>query len=215
MKEGDSAIAAIAIWGAPLAVNAISGPALSEMSTAPAAIACATFDPPTKLSSSIASPFVAKIPYSIPTSSGVNPMFRDTALPTRRIGKAWRSARAMGVRSATSEPASAPSAMRRDIIEDISFSWPRLLEDSRRDIRIRFEQIVLAHQGDKTLQACDIDVVGLLIESHLREELFIGLGKARDKSQIFRIAKMFIDPFCTLAETPHIGVQQVSLCLDI
>ena len=65
-----SQIVATAISGAPLAINAISGPALSEMSTAPATTACAILVPPAKMISSISSPFFAKIPSCMPTSSG-------------------------------------------------------------------------------------------------------------------------------------------------
>src|SRR5262249_53210014 len=101
MLHGSPAIAAPALTGAPLAVNAMPGPLPMPISTPSAAIACCSLASPPKPDGSTVSPCLANWPVSMPTSSGVKVQANGTALPTRNVSAAPAGAHNAAVASIT------------------------------------------------------------------------------------------------------------------
>src|SRR5690242_6952981 len=90
------------------------------------------------------------MPYSIPTSSGMKPIFSTTALPTRRLA-GFSAACKSGVPRTITEPAIALSAWRREMIPPISSSLAaaRLLAAALRCLFVFRRNFGLRHfRGD-------------------------------------------------------------------
>src|SRR6516164_3154351 len=82
-RSGGPAMAATALIGAPLTMNAIAGPEPSAMSRLSDAIACCMRASPVNAIDSMSRPLFAKKPLRMPMSSGTNENASGTALPTR------------------------------------------------------------------------------------------------------------------------------------
>ena len=87
-KSGGPAMAATALIGAPLTMNAIAGPGPSATSRLSEAIACCMRASPVKAIDSMSSPLFANRPLRMPMSRGTNENASGTALPTRRVSAA-------------------------------------------------------------------------------------------------------------------------------
>src|SRR5262249_13120192 len=82
-RSGGPAMAATALIGAPLTMNAIAGPEPSATSRLSDAIACCMRASPVKAIDSMSRPLFANRPLRMPMSSGTNENASGTALPTR------------------------------------------------------------------------------------------------------------------------------------
>src|SRR5262245_26807346 len=87
-KSGGPAMAATALIGAPLTMNAIAGPEPSAMSRLSDAIACCMRASPVKAIASMSRPLFANKPLRMPMSSGTNENASGTALPIRSLSVA-------------------------------------------------------------------------------------------------------------------------------
>src|SRR5215468_8827558 len=87
-RSGGPAMAATALIGAPLTMNAIAGPEPSAMSRLSDAIACCIRASPVKAIDSMSRPLFANKPLRMPMSSGTNENASGTALPTRSVSAA-------------------------------------------------------------------------------------------------------------------------------
>src|SRR5262245_46624783 len=81
-------MAATALIGAPLTMNAIAGPEPSAMSRLSDAIACCMRASPVNAIESMSRPLFANKPLRMPMSSGTNENASGTALPTRKVSAA-------------------------------------------------------------------------------------------------------------------------------
>src|SRR5262249_11761090 len=81
-------MAATALIGAPLTMNAIAGPEPSATSRLSEAIACCMRASPVKAIDSMSSPLFANKPLRMPMSRGTNENASGTALPTRSVSAA-------------------------------------------------------------------------------------------------------------------------------
>src|SRR3984957_17403815 len=87
-SSGGPAMAAIALIGEPLAMNAMAGPEPSAMSIESDAIACCSLASPANAIDWASMPYFWKKPFLMPMSSGTNEKASGTAFPTRSVSAA-------------------------------------------------------------------------------------------------------------------------------
>src|SRR5262245_2845062 len=122
-RSGGPAMAATALIGEPLTMNAIAGPEPSAMSRLSEAIACCMRASPAKAIDSISSPYLAKNPLRMPMSSGTNENASGTALPTRSFSAAPAgAARTIAPVASTSAPTTARTTERCSAFIGIALS---------------------------------------------------------------------------------------------
>src|SRR5579862_2980803 len=91
--RGSAAKAATAVTGEPFTAKAMDGPLPRPKSTLSEVSACCSFASPVRTLISTSRPYLAKIPSSTPTSSGINDQATPTDFPARTLSAAMAGAK--------------------------------------------------------------------------------------------------------------------------